>query len=135
MATSERNLCLDLLERGARQSERVDGDWLSAAEPSSVLRLALVGLAQALKKKLYFHDGAVPAQARFSLIHIDLTDPLLITQCCERYYPRLTAQGLAIVEHYESSLHPQVLQAVHQFFDLKPEMPTTLGTPQAFILK
>ena len=91
--------------------------------------------------KVSFHQGLMPKTfsgletETIAFAHIDVDIHQSVIDCCEFIYPRLSAGGFMLFDDYGFPSCPGARLAVDEFFKNKPEIPITLPTGQAMIVK
>jgi len=118
----------------------IDADHrMEFADTSLEAVRALVGDDSVRYVKGYFPDSAaqLPADASFSLVHIDCDLYVPIVHALNYFYPRLLPGGYLIVHDYASLEWDGAEKAVDEFFADKPEpvIPLTDGCGSVVIRK
>ena len=75
--------------------------------------------------------NAMPANAKFSLVHIDVDLYEAARDCCAYFYDRLSPNGMIVFDDYGFLSCPGVRKAVDEFFAGKPDKPVYLPSGQA----
>ena len=104
-----------------------------------------LGRVQAYLKSesnVHFHPGffpettrALPADARFCLVHLDVDLYQSTLACLEYFYPRLVRGGILISHDYSQIVAPGVKQAFDEFFADKDEPVIELWDTQCMFVK
>ena len=87
------------------------------------------------------HKGWIPDtfarldDRTYALAHIDVDLYRSALDCCEYFYPRLTAGGVLLFDEYGFADAVGERDAVDEFLADKPESPIVLPTGQAIVLK
>ncbi|MGA2137412.1 MAG: TylF/MycF/NovP-related O-methyltransferase [Verrucomicrobiia bacterium] len=88
-----------------------------------------------------FYPGLFPATAvpvretRFCMAHVDVDIYRSVLDCCEFFYPRMTAGGIILFDDYGKLTCPGARRAVDEFFLDKPEAVCYASSGQCFIIK
>lgn len=72
---------------------------------------------------------------RYAFAHIDVDLYKSTWDCCEYFYPRMTPGGVMLFDEYAFAPSRGEKDAIDRFFADKPEIPMTLPTGQALVLK
>ena len=75
------------------------------------------------------------ARKQFSFVHIDCDIYESVKECCQFFYPRMTAGGILIFDDYGFRSCPGAKMAIDEFFAQKPEKVIVLPTKQALVIK
>lgn len=75
------------------------------------------------------------AEGTYCFVHIDADLYSSILECCQYFYPRLSAGGILVFDDYGFISCPGAKKAVDEFFTDKPEKPVYLFTGQCLIIK
>jgi hypothetical protein len=87
------------------------------------------------------HKGWIPetfedlGDKRFSFVHVDVDLYKSALDCCEFFYPRITAGGVMVFDDYGFPACRGEKDAVDEFFAGRPEKPFVLPTGQGVVLR
>ena len=87
------------------------------------------------------HKGWIPdtftslEDRAYALVHVDVDLYRSALDCCEYFYPRVTAGGALLFDEYGFAEALGERDAVDEFFADKPESPIVLPTGQALVLR
>ena len=90
---------------------------------------------------LEFHQGFFPATSgptkdkTFAFVHVDTDIYRSVLDCCEFFYPRLSAGGVMVFDDYGFLSCPGAKAAVDEFFARTQDAPLYLPSAQAVVIK